>query len=586
MKRILLAGDDASLRALIRATLGTQFALSEAINGGEAIALAHQLRPDLLILQAHLPIVEGFTVCRALRASPLTRDLPIVMIGERAGAKLRRNGIELDGYLQKPLIPSQLLRLIGQILQPEGSTAAPSPPASDQTAMPAGPEDISLDFVQTLSYARELGTLYESARRQAARFRHLLEIGRDLVSARELDAVLLNGMEQAIAFSQHESGSVLLLEGPAGPLVVRAAAGPWAAKPGTRIDALDRSIAGRALRERRPIVVVGRGVELGIEWRDYTKEIASAICLPLLTPGGGTIGALALNSLVEVRKLDAHDVDALELLAALMAASIESAQLHEQLHDLVGRLFVAQEEERRRVAYDVHDGLAQIAASAHQHLQGFASQYHPRSPKARTALNRSVELAQLTVREARRVIADLRPTALDDFGLATAIRLEVEALQASGWEIRFEEALGGERVPSATETALFRVTQEALSNVRKHAGETPVYIRLAREHEALQLEVRDWGRGFHSDQTPQRAGPGDNVGLAGMRERISSLGGDIAIASELGKGTRIIANVPISFVPGHEPQPASTVPLVSNASQPASHRSAATRAREGRGHAN
>src|SRR6266568_1690946 len=85
------------------------------------------------------------------------------------------------------------------------------------------------------------------------------------------------------------------------------------------------------------------------------------------------------------------------------------------------------EEERHHVAYELHDGLAQVAASAHQHLQAFASHYHPRSPQARQALGRALELAQRSVREARRLIAGLRPTALDDFGLATALRLQVEA---------------------------------------------------------------------------------------------------------------------------------------------------------------
>src|SRR5256885_3650387 len=91
------------------------------------------------------------------------------------------------------------------------------------------------------------------------------------------------------------------------------------------------------------------------------------------------------------------------------------------------------EEERHRVAYNLHDGLAQVAASAHQHLQAFASHYHPRSPQARQELSQALELAQLSVREARRLIAGLQPTALDDFGLATALRLQAEALRNECW---------------------------------------------------------------------------------------------------------------------------------------------------------
>src|SRR5205807_3058719 len=130
------------------------------------------------------------------------------------------------------------------------------------------------------------------------------------------------------------------------------------------------------------------------------------------------------------------------------------------------------EEERHHVAYELHDGLAQVAASAHQHLQAFASHYRPHSPRARQELERARELAQLSVREARRLIAGLRPTALDDFGLATALRLQVEAQRTHGGKISYEETLGMMRLPAHIETTLFGVAQEALTNVRKHAGTT------------------------------------------------------------------------------------------------------------------
>ncbi|HLX41041.1 MAG TPA: histidine kinase N-terminal 7TM domain-containing protein, partial [Ktedonobacteraceae bacterium] len=96
------------------------------------------------------------------------------------------------------------------------------------------------------------------------------------------------------------------------------------------------------------------------------------------------------------------------------------------------------EEERHHVAYELHDGLAQVAVSAHQHLQAFANHYHPRSPQAKKELDRALDLAQRSVREARRLIAGLRPTTLDDFGLATALRLQVEALRAESWTISYD----------------------------------------------------------------------------------------------------------------------------------------------------
>src|ERR1700726_2370785 len=147
------------------------------------------------------------------------------------------------------------------------------------------------------------------------------------------------------------------------------------------------------------------------------------------------------------------------------------------------------EEERHHVAYELHDGLAQIVASAHQHLQAYASHYRPRSLEARQELYRALDLAQRSVREARRLIAGLRPTALDDFGLATALRMQVEAQRNEGWTITYDETLGSERLPPMIETTLFGVAQEALTNVRKHARTMQARLALERRGSVIRLEV-------------------------------------------------------------------------------------------------
>ena len=103
--------------------------------------------------------------------------------------------------------------------------------------------------------------------------------------------------------------SVLLLAGPDGPLIVRASAGADAAEAGTRVHDLGSSIAGRSLAERRPVLVRGDGVEIGLEWRRYRKSIPSAICLPIVAVDGEALGVLALKSTVEARALDPDDLD-------------------------------------------------------------------------------------------------------------------------------------------------------------------------------------------------------------------------------------------------------------------------------------
>jgi signal transduction histidine kinase len=231
---------------------------------------------------------------------------------------------------------------------------------------------------------------------------------------------------------------------------------------------------------------------------------------------------------------------------AAEAATHQIAEREQRLQDLVRQLQVAQEDERRRVAYEIHDGLAQVAASAHQHLQTFADYHGPASAAGRQALLTTVELVQRTVREARRLIAGLRPTALDDFGLGTAIRLEVEALRAEGWQVTYDEDLRDARLPSTIETALFRVTQEALTNIRKHAGPARVVVTLEQHDDNVRLEVRDWGRGFSPQARQQRPRPGERVGLLSMQERVALLLGHCTVTSQPGAGTRVLAVVPLS----------------------------------------
>ena len=274
----------------------------------------------------------------------------------------------------------------------------------------------------------------------------------------------------------------------------------------------------------------------------------AGLCLPLVIRDR-TVGLLEAYGPRTL--LDQDNLEILGSLSIQAASALDNARLYgelaereRQLKDLVGRLITAQEEERRHVAYEVHDGLTQIAVAAYQHLQAFAAQHPPNSFGDSEMLERSLELIQQTVQEARRVIANLRPTVLDDFGLATAVRLQVESLQDEGWTVWYRSDLEGERLPLEIETALYRVTQEALTNVRKHAQTTRVGIELERLDDGILLKIQDWGSGFDPASAPN-GGPGERVGLSSMRERIELVGGILQIQSEEGAGSSVTARVPL-----------------------------------------
>lgn len=236
----------------------------------------------------------------------------------------------------------------------------------------------------------------------------------------------------------------------------------------------------------------------------------------------------------------------LQVLADRIAMALLNARLYQQLGDrrqqcqaLIGRLLMAQEEERQRLAYALHEDLAQIAASAYQHLQAFANR-QPNPPVALDNLDHSAELVRRTIQEARRIVSELRPTVLDDFGLSAAIRLQVEELRTTGWQIDYREATGIEPLPTIVETATFRFVQEALQNVRKHAGTTHADILLERMDDAIRVEVRDWGRGFALEERISQ-----QVGLASIRAWVAFLGGQFVLDSHPGGGTRLVAEIPI-----------------------------------------
>jgi PAS domain S-box-containing protein len=270
--------------------------------------------------------------------------------------------------------------------------------------------------------------------------------------------------------------------------------------------------------------------------------------LPLLVRGRliGVLEAYGPEALME-RQYE----ETLISLANQGASALENARLYAELaerenrlQDLIRKLITAQEEERRKVSYEVHDGLAQTAAGAHQLLQAFARQHPPDSEKGRKDLARALQLVQQTVGEARYVIADLRPTALDDFGLAAAVRLQVEKISSEGSQVDYEEALGNERLPPEVETALFRVAQEALTNVHKHAPSARVRITLRRPNDSIRLQVRDWGPGFNPEKITDGGGPGERLGLSSMRERVALLGGHLEVHSRPGEGTEVVAEIP------------------------------------------
>jgi PAS domain S-box-containing protein len=214
--------------------------------------------------------------------------------------------------------------------------------------------------------------------------------------------------------------------------------------------------------------------------------------------------------------------------------------------DVLRRLATAQEAERHRLARELHDQMGQHLTALGLGLK-VARDASPPASAAAATLRQMQELSDVMGREIHQLALELRPTALDDLGLHTALENYVASWsEQSGVEADFQGAgMDGARLPPAAETALFRVVQEALTNVRKHAQSKRVSVILRRTPQEAQAVVEDDGSGF--DAEVPVAG---RLGLLGMRERLALVGGALVVESEPGKGTTVFARIPLAAARG------------------------------------
>jgi len=229
-------------------------------------------------------------------------------------------------------------------------------------------------------------------------------------------------------------------------------------------------------------------------------------------------------------------------IAGLVEDITASKQAEEELlaqRRFLEHLLQVQEGERKLVAYDIHDGFVQSVIAAVMHLDALGNDAEVLE-RTREKLQLPVRLLRHSIDEARRMISGLRPPIIDEQGLVAAIEYLVNENRGSGPRIWFEHAPGIDRLEAVVEGSLFRIVQEALSNVRRHSQSPRATITLAQVNDRLRLVVEDWGIGFDPKEVATR-----QFGLRGIRERAQLLGGIAEIHSVLGRGTRISVDVPV-----------------------------------------
>ncbi|ACG73108.1 integral membrane sensor signal transduction histidine kinase [Anaeromyxobacter sp. K] len=239
---------------------------------------------------------------------------------------------------------------------------------------------------------------------------------------------------------------------------------------------------------------------------------------------------------------------------ALNEAYAQLAAREEARAQLLRKLISAQEDERKRIARELHDETSQSLAVLAMGLE--AAQDAMRGGKA-PRLEEVKAVAVRTLEDVHRIILDLRPSVLDDLGLLSAIRWYAERqLGTRGMSVRCEFGELDRRLPPEMETALFRICQEAMSNIARHAQATAVLVEVALEDDVFRIDIEDDGRGFDAEAVARREGR-RSWGLMGIRERAEILGGSATVESAPGKGTRVEVRIPVPRATT-EPGPAAT----------------------------
>ncbi|WP_422448145.1 sensor histidine kinase [Thermoanaerobacterium sp. DL9XJH110] len=217
-----------------------------------------------------------------------------------------------------------------------------------------------------------------------------------------------------------------------------------------------------------------------------------------------------------------------------------------QKQNFAAQIIKAQEEERRRVAMDIHDGPAQTMANAIIQAEICEKLFEKDLERARTELQELKQIVRASLKELRKIIFNLRPSALDDLGLeAVTCRYCTEFQEDTGINVEFKMMGDRLRFSSSIEVTLFRIIQEALTNIKKHSGARNAMVKLEFSNSLVNLVVADDGRGFEWNSMSSMQDGEGHFGLMSIKERVELLNGSVCVDTGTGRGTKIFVTIPI-----------------------------------------
>ncbi|MDD4859308.1 MAG: GAF domain-containing protein [Dehalococcoidales bacterium] len=371
----------------------------------------------------------------------------------------------------------------------------------------------------------------------------------------DLDMVLSSALTKTLEIMNRNTGGILLWDEEKRALCYRVHHGLSPGYVQSVCYLPGEGIAGRVAASGKPILVEDASNDPRVAYADLMdSEGLKAFASVPLRAKGKILGVLNIAS-HSPRRFSREDIQLLEGIAAQVAIAVENARLHREVQhkdeirgELLREIFSIQEEERKRIARELHDETAQSLASLAASLEAVTSMVPAGKTMLKTQLNRLQKLSISALDEIHKLIYELRPSLLDDLGLVAAVRwLADNNLGSTGVAVNFRTAGRARRLPPKLETTLFRVVQEAINNIARHAGAKNAEIALTFRKGSIEVRIKDDGAGFDVEEAISSRDRPRGLGLLGMRERVEIFNGSFNIRSNLKGGTEINVKIPVKI---------------------------------------
>lgn len=505
--QVLIVDDTADHRDLQTRWLeASGYEIATAVSVGDARTKLGARRPDVLLLDVCLPDGSGIDFCRELKREARWDEVVVVLISsEQISPDMKSNGLDAGAhdYLERPIARRLFLARINmQVRLQQRRRYLQLAQVDLERRVAERTRELAAANEKLREEIDERRRAQASLSESEGRFRVIAEHARDLIAVidpRGRYAFISPSHERILGYSLAELQQLRPLD---------------LTHPDDLAQVPDwRDSATREFRLRKADAswVWMEGCSYPIPWRNETYVVGVA------------------REITERKKAAAA------------------------FRELPQKILAAQEAERRRVSRDLHDSVNQLLASVRFRVEAVEGSLPGDPAVARETLTQVKELLGTAMQEVRRISRNLRPGELDDFGLLAAVRSLIEEFALrTRIRVDLEADDAPERLAPELELQFYRIVQEALTNVEKHAGATRLTIRLVSDdaRDCLWLEIRDNGRGLSAAPVGGPAGRGAGLGLSNIRERAAACGGSCDVLSEPGAGVRIRVCVPLHSAEG------------------------------------